>query len=93
MLVVMGCAPSLALELAEGPLLVVTVHPDDEVLLAPLLTFDATRWMVRLAGTAWDYLVRDARIHASQLAPELVDALESVPARSRRVWLHEPPTG
>jgi len=30
-------APSLALELAAGPVVVVTAHPDDEVLLAPLL--------------------------------------------------------
>jgi len=68
-----------------------TLSPDGEA--SPLLTFDARRWMVRLGGPAWDYLVRDARIHASQPAPELVDALESVPSRSRRVWLHEPPTG
>ncbi len=30
-------APSLALELAAGPLVILTAHPDDEVLLAPLL--------------------------------------------------------
>lgn len=39
------------------------------------------------AAPFWAYLVRDARVHASQFPPSQVEMLDALPAEQRKVWL------
>jgi LmbE family N-acetylglucosaminyl deacetylase len=48
------------------------------------MSFDAGPW--------WEYAVKAAVTHASQFAPEQVDALRATPRGEQRVWLTRPDT-
>jgi len=69
----------------------VTLGPDGTA--SPLVSFDATRWMVRRGAPAWQYLLDDARIHRSQFSPTLVENLAAIARPWRRVWLLLAPVG
>lgn len=64
-----------------------TVELRPDAAAAPLVAFDATRFMVRLGAPAWQYLLDDALIHRSQFSRRLVDHLAAIEPAKRRVWL------
>lgn len=56
----------------------------------PLLTTDATLPSAVVPGTRWQYLLRNATAHPSQLDAPRREALATVPDDQRRVWLRAP---
>ena len=46
----------------------------------------ARAWTI-IANDDWEYVIRDAEIHASQFSAEQVDVLRATPIEQRRVWL------
>lgn len=54
-----------------------------------LTSYRGDRWMVHLGAPAWEYLLRNAALHPSQLDARTLEALSAVPVFGRRVWLLE----
>jgi len=52
-----------------------------------LTAYDATQRLARVNDSAWEYLLRDARVHPSQFDPPALNALAAIPAETRRVFL------
>jgi LmbE family N-acetylglucosaminyl deacetylase len=80
---------ALVLEAASRTLAVVEMVETAVEFLPDAITFHAMTPGVAAfdAISTWEYLLRDATIHATQFTPAQVELLRQVPAEQRRVWL------